>query len=165
MKNEIFYTTINSPIGFLKISTDNSSLLSIEFIEEIEEYENSSKQPQILKETVNQLNQYFKGKLQEFNLKLAPKGSEFQQKIWQLVQKVEYGKTTSYLDIAIQSGSNKNTRAVGLANGKNPIPIIIPCHRVLGKNGKLTGYAGGLERKKWLLLFELNNSKNTNLLF
>ena len=126
---------------------------------------NSSVQPTILKETESQLKEYFAGDRKHFNLRLAPEGTEFQQKIWQLVEKVPFGETSSYLDIAKQSGSEKNTRAVGLANGKNPIPIIIPCHRIIGSSGKLTGYAGGLERKRWLLKHELANTTSVGRLF
>ena len=158
-----FYTNYNSPVGWLKLTSTTDSLLSVSF-EEMQG-ENLSEIPQILKESVQQLDEYFKGNRKEFKLKLAPEGTDFQQKIWKLVDNVKYGQTASYLDISIQSGSEKNTRAVGLANGKNPIPIIIPCHRIIGSNGKLTGYAGGLERKRWLLLHEQQHSAHSNLLF
>jgi len=125
----------------------------------------SSKLANILIECMKQLDAYFDGELLQFKLELAPTGSEFQQKIWKLVSEIPYGETASYLDIAIRSGSAKNTRAVGLANGKNPIPIIIPCHRIIGNKGKLTGYAGGLERKRWLLLHEQNYSTHSDRLF
>ncbi len=159
----IFYTYYNSPVGWLKLTSTPDSLWSVSF-EEIQG-ENSSEIPQFLKESVQQLDEYFKGTRKEFKLKLAPEGTDFQQKIWKLVENVNYGQTASYLDISIQSGSEKNTRAVGLANGKNPIPIIIPCHRIIGSNGKLTGYAGGLERKRWLLLHEQQHSAYSDLLF
>jgi len=159
----IFKTTIDSPIGTLELTANQDSLLSVSFTEDIAQI--SDFQPNILKETALQLDEYFKGVRKEFNLNLQPAGTEFQQNVWKQVKKVPFGETVSYLDIAMQTGSKNNTRAVGLANGKNPIPIIIPCHRVIGSNGKLTGYAGGLERKKWLLQHELKHSPNSKLLF
>lgn len=137
-------------------------LLSVTF--ENESGDISEVIPPVLKKSIIQLEEYFAGTRKDFDIELAPPGTDFQQKIWELVKKVPFGKTTSYLDIAKASGSDKNTRAVGLANGKNPIPIIIPCHRIVGSNGKLTGYAGGLERKRWLLLHEQNFS-GSSLLF
>ena len=158
-----FTRYINSPIGWLKLQSTETHLTAVCF--EYEEGENSAIQPKILQDAERQLQEYFAGKRKDFNLQLAPEGTEFQQKIWQLVQKVDFGKTTSYLDIAIQSGSEKNTRAVGMTNGKNPIPIIIPCHRIVGSSGKLTGYAGGLERKRWLLNHELSHTPSIDRLF
>ncbi|HPF50714.1 MAG TPA: methylated-DNA--[protein]-cysteine S-methyltransferase [Draconibacterium sp.] len=151
-----FITYLDSPLGWLKIITNSKELLSISF----EETQNVSNNqiPEIHQHTIQQLKEYFNGYRKEFDLKLAPAGTDFQKKIWSLVQKVSFGETASYLDIALTSGSEKNTRAVGLANGKNPIPIIIPCHRIVGSNGKLTGYAGGLDRKRWLLLHEQKHS-------
>ena len=122
-------------------------------------------QPPILKKAVKQLNEYFKGNRKEFNLELNPSGTDFQQHVWKHVSTVLYGETASYLDIAIKTGSKNNTRAVGLANGKNPIPIIIPCHRILGANGKLTGYSGGIDKKRLLLQHELKYFKPSYLLF
>nr|WP_321486809.1 methylated-DNA--[protein]-cysteine S-methyltransferase [uncultured Draconibacterium sp.] len=158
-----FTQYINSPIGWLKLQSTETHLTAVCF--EYEEGEDSVIQPTVLQNAENQLQEYFAGKRKDFNLQLAPEGTEFQQKIWRLVQKVDFGKTTSYLDIAIQSGSEKNTRAVGMANGKNPIPIIIPCHRIVGSSGKLTGYAGGLERKRWLLNHELSHTPSIDRLF
>ena len=152
-----------SPVGWLEITADDSSLISISF--KREEGESTEDSSSVLQETTKQLNEYFEGTRTSFQLKVAPAGTDFQQKIWQLVTKVPFGETASYLDIALQSGSEKNTRAVGLANGKNPIPIIVPCHRIIGTNGKLTGYAGGLDKKRWLLLHEQKHSKAQNLLF
>ena len=112
----------------------------------------------ILLETVRQLNAYFEGKLQVFDLPLLPEGTAFQQRVWQEIVKVPYGKTASYLEMAIRLGDEKCIRAAASANGKNPIGIIIPCHRVIGKNGSMVGYAGDLWRKKWLLQHELQFS-------
>ncbi|WP_303919684.1 methylated-DNA--[protein]-cysteine S-methyltransferase [Draconibacterium sediminis] len=158
-----FTRYINSPVGWLKLQSTEMALTAISFYAEKEE--NSAVQQKILEDTENQLQEYFAGERKDFNLQLAPEGTDFQQKIWELVQNVDYGVTASYLDIAKLSGSEKNTRAVGLANGKNPIPIIIPCHRIVGSSGKLTGYAGGLERKRWLLNHELLHTPSTTRLF
>jgi methylated-DNA-[protein]-cysteine S-methyltransferase len=159
----IYKATVETPIGYLELTTNQSFLLSVSFTDKF--IQQSNNQPHILKESVRQIEEYFKGLRKEFNLSLQPAGTEFQLKVWEQVVKVEFGKTVSYLEIALQTGSKNNTRAVGLANGKNPIPIIIPCHRVIGVNGKLTGYAGGLEKKRWLLQYELYYSDNSNLLF
>ncbi|WP_324720264.1 methylated-DNA--[protein]-cysteine S-methyltransferase [Salinimicrobium sp. HB62] len=107
-----------------------------------------------LKEAKVQLQQYFAGELQEFSLKLNPQGTEFQKKVWQALLKIPYGRTTSYMDLAKELGDPLAIRAVAAANGKNPLWIIVPCHRVIGSDGSLTGYAGGLWRKKWLLEHE-----------
>jgi len=159
----IFKTTVETPIGYLELTTTQDYLLSVEFSETFKQ--SFGYQPDILKESVSQIDEYFKGLRKEFKLNLQPTGTDFQIKVWEQVKKVPFGKTVSYLEIANQTGSKNNTRAVGLANGKNPIPIIIPCHRVIGVNGKLTGYAGGLEKKRWLLQHEFNYAGNSNRLF
>lgn len=163
MEQKNYSIYINTPIGWLQLQSNKEALLAISFVES--EGNSSKLQPPILQEVSNQLLQYFRGKRKEFDLPIAPEGTEFQHKVWGFVKKVKFGETASYLNIAIKTGSEKNTRAVGLANGKNPIPIIIPCHRIIGTNGKLTGYAGGLNHKRWLLHHELRNTKNTGLLF
>lgn len=108
----------------------------------------------LLSQAKQQLSAYFAGDLQTFDLPLAPQGTEFQERVWQALQGIEYGVTCSYGDIAHQLNQPKAVRAVGAAVGKNPLSIIIPCHRVLGSQQQLTGYAGGLERKQWLLQWE-----------
>jgi methylated-DNA-[protein]-cysteine S-methyltransferase len=108
----------------------------------------------LLKEAVRQLESYFKGELKEFNLPLGPEGTDFMKKVWSALCEIPYGRTATYKDIAIKAGSPKGARAVGLANNRNPIPIFIPCHRVIGADGSLTGYAGGLDMKKKLLDIE-----------
>ena len=119
--------------------------------------------PLELKETVNQLQEYFDGKRTDFTFKLNLKGTDFQQKVWRELSKIPFGKTISYLDLAKKLGDPKVIRAAASANGKNPIWIVIPCHRVIGTDGSLTGYAGGLWRKKWLL--EHENPSNQQSLF
>ena len=160
---EKYFQYIDSPVGWLKICTGKNALFAISFVNE--SGISSDKLPDILQKTVFQLQEYFDGKRQKFDLAVAPEGTDFQKKVWDLVNQVQFGEKASYLDIAKLSGSEKNTRAVGLANGKNPIPIVIPCHRIVGSNGKLTGYAGGLERKRWLLRHEQKHSQNEQLLF
>lgn len=139
---------INTPLGTAKIKGDEKgiSLISIN-----EEGEISKKIPLELKEAVNQLKEYFEGKRKQFNFELNPKGTDFQQKVWKALLKIPYGKTTSYLELSKTLGDVKAIRAVASANGKNPLWIVIPCHRVIGSDGSLTGYAGGLWRKKWLI--------------
>jgi len=108
-------------------------------------------------EAKSQIQNYFNGKSKKFDLKLNPEGTDFQKKVWQALQSIPYGETVTYKDIAIKIGNEKASRAVGMANGKNPIPIIVPCHRVIGSNGKLTGYAFGVPLKNKLILLEKNN--------
>ena len=160
---EKYIQYIDTPVGWLKVITGKVALTAISF--ENERGISSDIVPEILQKTVFQLQEYFAGKRQEFDLVLSPEGTEFQKNVWDLVSRVPFGEKASYLDIARLSGSEKNTRAVGLANGKNPIPIVIPCHRIIGSNGKLTGYAGGLERKRWLLRHEQKYSQKEHLLF
>jgi len=110
--------------------------------------------PAELNEAVLQLEAYFRGELKEFNLKLNPEGTPFQKKVWEALLEIPYGETCSYMELSKKLGDVKAIRAVAAANGKNPLWIVIPCHRVIGSDGSLTGYAGGLWRKKWLLDFE-----------
>ena len=144
----------NSIIGDIFISDDENSLLSVKFVNHnfIENKENK-----IIRQTIKQLDEYFNGKRKKFELPLNPKGTEFQKKVWLQLMNIPYGKTATYKDIATQIGDPKASRAVGNANNKNPIAIIIPCHRVIGSNNKLTGYAGGLDKKEKLLNLEKNN--------
>lgn len=141
----------NSPIGELYITNDEKSLLSVSF--ETGNFSLNIKN-KITDNTIKQLNEYFQGKRKTFDLPLNPKGTEFQKKVWQELKKIPYGATKSYKDIAIAIGNPNSSRAVGNANNKNPIPIIIPCHRVIGTNKKLIGYAGGLDKKQKLLDIE-----------
>jgi len=143
---------IKSPLGITKITGDQNGISAISVLND--ETEISSEIPEILQEAVNQLQDYFNGKRADFSFKLNPSGTEFQQKVWQELQNIPFGKTMSYLDLSKKLGDVKAIRAVASANGKNPLWIVIPCHRVIGTDGSLTGYAGGLWRKKWLLEHE-----------
>lgn len=144
---------INTPVGVLEVKGSEEGISSVLF-STLEETEVSQKIPQELEEAVLQLQEYFKGKRREFSLKLSPEGTDFQKRVWVQLQEIPFGKTTSYQQMANTLGDPKVIRAAASANGKNPISIIIPCHRVIGSDGSLTGYAGGLHRKKWLLEFE-----------
>tara|TARA_A100000171_G_C2140637_1_gene156085 strand:+ start:15929 stop:16402 length:474 start_codon:yes stop_codon:yes gene_type:complete len=143
---------INTPIGTLRVEGSHEGVSAILFSEETAP--NPATVPEVLKEPVQQLEEYFNKTRTKFTIKLAPKGTEFQQKVWEELQTIPFGKTTSYQQMANQLGDPKVIRAAASANGKNPISIVIPCHRVIGSDGSLTGYAGGLHRKKWLLAHE-----------
>jgi len=145
-------TYYKTPIGTAKIAGDENGISSVSVLDEA--IETSKVIPTCLQDCVKQLDEYFKGKRTDFNLKLNPQGTEFQQKVWNELLNVPYGKTSTYLEQTKKLGDVKAIRAVASANGKNPIWIIIPCHRIIGSNGSLTGYAGGIWRKKWLLEHE-----------
>ncbi len=140
-----------SPIGTIKITATKDELVSVDFEEEKND---TTEENEILKETIKQLDEYFNGKRMEFKLRYKIEGTDFQKKVWSQLEKIPYGKTVSYEYIAKNIGNEKACRAVGNANNKNKIAIIIPCHRVIGKNNKLTGYAGGLDKKSWLIEHE-----------
>ena len=149
----------HTPIGILKLIASENALRAILWDnQDFLLYKDVQKiQPDnhaMLSQATNQLSEYFSGNRNEFNLALEPQGTTFQQQVWQALLKIPHGKTVSYLDIAIAIDNPKGVRAVGMAIGKNPLSIVIPCHRVIGSNGKLTGFAGGLEKKKFLLDLE-----------
>lgn len=142
---------INSPLGTTKIVGDENGISQISILEE---GVISTTIPNELKVAVTQINEYFSGTRTDFDFRLNPNGTDFQKKVWQELLNIPYGKTISYLDLAKKLGDPKVIRAAASANGKNPLWIVIPCHRVIGTDGSLTGYAGGLWRKKWLLEHE-----------
>ncbi len=143
---------ISTPLGSARLEGDENGLNIITVLEQDEP--ESKIIPEVLVDAVYQLNEYFEGKRQNFDLLLNPEGTEFQKKVWSLLSEIPYGKTISYLELSRRFGDEKAIRAVASANGKNPLWIFIPCHRVIGSDGSLTGYAGGLHRKKWLLNHE-----------
>lgn len=149
MNNIFFYET---EIGIIGIRENNKSITDIYF-SKVETNDNI-KETELIKECFKQLKEYFDGSRVKFDLPLEVKGTEFQKKVWNELLKIPYGQTKSYKDIAIAIGNERSSRAVGMANNKNPIPIIIPCHRVIGSNGKLVGYAGGVNVKEKLLNIE-----------
>jgi len=144
---------INTPLGFAKLEGDEDGVSSLTVLNN-DVVAASDIIPETLEDTVSQLNEYFKGERTQFSLKLNPKGTDFQQRVWDTLLTIPYGKTTSYLQLSKDLGDVKAIRAVANANGKNPLWIIVPCHRVIGSDGSLTGYAGGLSRKQWLLEHE-----------
>lgn len=142
---------IKTPLGIATIIGDENGIFSITVADE---QTIPTIIPNVLQEAVAQLNEYFDGERTDFTLKLNPKGTEFQQKVWSALLEIPYGKTRTYLEQSKILGDVKAIRAVASANGKNPLWIVVPCHRVIGSDGSLTGYAGGLWRKKWLLEHE-----------
>ena len=145
-------TYYKTPIGTARIVGDDDGVSSITVLDS--EEESSTKIPECLKDCVNQLKEYFQGERTSFNLNLNPQGTSFQKEVWSALQQIPYGTTKSYLKMSKEMGNVKAIRAVASANGKNPLWIVIPCHRVIGSDGSLTGYAGGLWRKRWLLEHE-----------
>lgn len=148
-------TIYDSPVGPLTLISNGAALEHLEFENPRYAYAPApAGKDKILDETRRQLDQYFAGKLKEFDLPLAPQGTAFQKRVWQALLTIPYGATRTYGQQAAVIGQPKASRAVGLANGRNPISIIVPCHRVIGSTGSLTGYGGGMERKKYLLDLE-----------
>lgn len=146
---------INTPVGRLELQASADALQSIRFLEDkSEDVSIPNGSSSILIETAQQLSEYFQGNRKTFSVPLNPKGSEFQQKVWRQLQQIPYGTTLSYGALARKLGDPNKVRAAGRANGQNPIPIIIPCHRVIGADNSLVGYAGGIERKRYLLQHE-----------
>ncbi len=142
---------IKTPLGIAAITGDVPGVSEIKVLEEGEV---SAQIPDFLQEAVQQLQEYFDAKRKHFTFKLNPKGTDFQQKVWNALLDIPFGKTRTYLEQSKFLGDPKAIRAVASANGKNPLWIVVPCHRVIGSDGSLTGYAGGLWRKKWLLEHE-----------
>ena len=143
---------IKSPLGFTKITGNENGIVSISILNSEEKITDII--PVELEDCVHQLNEYFDGKRTQFDLTLNPEGTDFQKKVWDALQTISYGKTLSYLQLSQQLDDVKAIRAVANANGRNPLWIVVPCHRVIGSDGSLTGYAGGLYRKQWLLEHE-----------
>ena len=140
---------METPVGWARIQGDQQGLTSVSILDETPR--NTHTIPEILEDAVYQLREYFEGKRQNFDLNLNPEGTPFQLKVWKLLATLPFGKTISYLELSRKLGDLNAIRAVASANAKNPLWVIIPCHRVVGSDGSLTGYAGGLHRKKWLL--------------
>lgn len=150
--------TYNTDYGKITISEENECIVEMTIgSSHLKPYTLVKKETTLIKKAHNQIEEYFNGTRKSFDLPLAPKGTEFQKKVWKALLNIPYGYTCSYKDIAISIGNEKACRAVGNANNKNPILIIIPCHRVIGANGDLVGYGSGLELKKRLLDLEKNN--------
>ena len=147
---------LETPIGILEITASDSAISSILFVTQ-----RHIEQPNpVTEQAVQQLEQYFQGTRKTFDLPLNAGGTAFQQKVWNALGEIEYGKTCSYQHIAKLINNPKSVRAVGAANGRNPLTIIVPCHRVIGTNGALTGYASGVDKKAWLLQHEIKFKKS-----
>lgn len=144
---------IDTPIGHLRLAATTLGLSAIDFDANpaLAPAGSDPAAESIIRRTAEELDRYFKGELTEFSVPLAPRGTEFQKRVWDRLRQIPFGTTTTYGSIARDLGDPNATRAVGLANGRNPIPIIVPCHRVIGADGSLTGFGGGLPRKRWLL--------------
>jgi methylated-DNA-[protein]-cysteine S-methyltransferase len=165
MDSRIFFTCLDSPVGALFLTSNGEAITEL-FMEkhkgEPKPINKWRRDDNLFREAADQLRAYFAGELTDFDLPLATTGAPFQQRVWAELRKIPYGSTVSYGELARRMGSPKASRAVGAANGGNPISIIIPCHRVIGSNGKLTGYGGGIERKKFLLEFEAETLAKMN---
>lgn len=147
------FCVLNTPVGWLKIFADEDGITMIRFLDDAPTESMTPSLPH-LKEAYKQLTEYFQGERMSFSLPLKPNGTDFQKIVWEGLVNIPYGKTVSYGELATQLGRPGASRAVGTANNRNPLPIVIPCHRVIGADGKLTGYSGGLEIKEKLLKIE-----------
>ncbi|MCW5822810.1 MAG: methylated-DNA--[protein]-cysteine S-methyltransferase [Cyanobacteria bacterium TGS_CYA1] len=164
----ISYTRfIDTPIGKILLESDGESLTGVYFPAQLKQRSRFQARPQmsvplscskLFEQAQSQIEQYFKGERKSFDLAIKPNGTEFQKKVWGELCKIPFGKTISYKELAVRCGNPNASRAVGMANSKNPISLIVPCHRVIGENGSLTGYAGGLSSKEYLL--KLEGAKN-----
>jgi methylated-DNA-[protein]-cysteine S-methyltransferase len=160
------YGIISSPIGDLLAWGEGYALCGLDFADADRAFRPDTlarRDDQAFTELGEQLGAYFAGELRRFELELAPGGTTFQRRVWEALQSLPYGTTASYGELAAEIGSPRAVRAVGAANGRNPISIVIPCHRLLGADGSLTGYGGGLERKRWLLDHERASGSVTAL--
>jgi methylated-DNA-[protein]-cysteine S-methyltransferase len=161
--DDLFVLFYASPLGLIEIKGTKQDIRSVNFVEE--ESASNNTFPDVLLQCKRELDEYFAGTRKNFSVPLNPVGTDFQKTVWNELLKIDFGNTTSYMSIAKKMNNPGAVRAVGLANGKNPIGVLIPCHRVIGEDGSLTGYAGGLWRKKWLLEHEGNTSGNAPTLF
>jgi len=157
-----YQISFSCPLGVLILKSDGQSITAVSFSENDLQEQNSC---EVLESCKTQMQDYFSGNLTGFDLPLSPEGTEFQKKVWTELLKIPYGETITYMELAVRLGDVKAIRAVGTSNGRNPIAIIIPCHRVIGAGNKLTGYAGGIWRKKILLELEMKYNPSKRTLF
>ena len=163
---EIYTTYYHSPVGLLKISGTDDYISEVSFHDTTQKAEGRKKNlPPMIIQCIEQLIQYFHGERRQFELPINQPGTAFQKEVWSELMQIPFGKTINYLDLARKIGDSKATRAVANANGKNNVAIIVPCHRVIGSNKELVGYAGGLWRKKWLLEHEAKVAHGVQTLF
>lgn len=152
---QTFKTYYKSPIGTVEIKGTQNSVVAVNFVDQAQSADDDL--PWCIRECAKQIDEYFQVNRKRFSLNLLMQGTDFQKSVWQQLRKIPYGTTASYGEVAVAIGKPTACRAVGSANGKNPISIIVPCHRVIGSDGTLTGYGGGLWRKEWLLKHEQDN--------
>lgn len=157
MENIFFYET---EVAILAIKENDGRIIEIDFSKEEIPKDLELRKTPLIEETIKELEEYFRGKRRTFHIPLNPRGTEFQKSVWNELVKIPYGETSSYGEIAKRIGNPKAARAIGMANNRNPISIIIPCHRVIGSDGKLVGYGGGLDIKERLLELEKGNLKD-----
>lgn len=151
----VYCMDLDSPLGILEITGTEETILTIAYTQKVcKENNETLDTPEVIRTCVKQLKEYFRGERNNFTIPYTFEGTDFQQSVWRALEDIPYGETRSYKDIAVSIGNKKAVRAVGSANGKNKLSIVVPCHRVNGANGQLTGYAGGLWRKEWLLRHE-----------
>jgi methylated-DNA-[protein]-cysteine S-methyltransferase len=150
----VYYTLVDSPLGDIVLSGTDGAVTGLDFADSSRLEPDLPRDDAALRGVAEQLQAYFAGELTHFDVHLETGGTPFQRRVWQALLTIPYGSTTTYGKLAADLGDSRATRAVGLANGRNPISIIVPCHRVIGANGSLTGYGGGLPRKQWLLAHE-----------
>jgi methylated-DNA-[protein]-cysteine S-methyltransferase len=163
---EPYTSYYHSPVGLLRISGTEHFISEVTFHDTTNKPPASKKEmPPAIIQCIEQLIQYFNGERRVFELVINQEGTSFQQEVWSLLMTIPYGKTISYLDLALKTGDRKATRAVASANGRNNVVIIVPCHRVIGSNRDLVGYGGGLWRKKWLIEHELKIAYGVQTLF
>jgi methylated-DNA-[protein]-cysteine S-methyltransferase len=167
-----YQTYYTSPVGKLLIKCTEEAISALLFTDtdqfpkdESIDLPSGAGYPEVMQQCIHQLDEYFVGKRREFDLPVTQEGTPFQQTVWQALCDIEYGKTISYSELARRIGNEKSVRAVGTTNGKNQLSIIVPCHRVIGANGNLTGYGGGLWRKSWLLEHEQKVAHGVQMLF
>ena len=168
MTTTLSYRTIESPLGPITLAGRGSTLMHVRMLDQTHEPDRSGWEPAgpgAFADVVEQLDAYFAGSLTEFEVEMELAGTEFQRRVWAALQTIPYGQTRSYGEIAEQIGSAAASRAVGMANGRNPISIIVPCHRVIGAAGAMTGYGGGIDRKKMLLTLERMQAPTEPTLF
>jgi methylated-DNA-[protein]-cysteine S-methyltransferase len=162
--SEKFTARFESPIGSLKITAEEKGIVSIGFVEKSglmrPRPEKAPQGPAVLKDCLAQLDEYFRGRRKSFSVPLSLEGTAYQKKVWAALRRIPFGETATYGEIAAAAGNRRAGRAVGGANHRNPVSIIVPCHRVIGADGRLTGYGGGLWRKEWLLAHEKKHARD-----
>jgi len=160
---KVYITSMQSPLGLLVIKGTDEAIIEIMFADT--PLPTDHKIPDVMKQCIVQLEEYFEGTRQSFDIAIAPQGTDFQIQVWELLLRIGYAGTETYAELSKLLGDEKKARAVGNATGKNPIAIVVPCHRLLGSDNSLTGYAGGLWRKQWLLDHEAEHGRGIKKLF